>query len=125
MSPSDFGEALLGEGSKGAGPDPRDTAARAIARDRRRVRVLATLTILFWFLYLVFAPSLLLPLMAKLRHNIDPQAGILANDPPVSSQMLVGMTVKVITMLLAASTLTSLAAAICMVMLILTVRRLT
>src|SRR5690349_9122149 len=78
MSENPFKSQLINQNAPALG-DPVAIAAEAVLRDRRTIRRLAGLTIGLWLLDILFVPSFLLPLAAKLVEQRDSIAAAQAN----------------------------------------------
>ncbi|HEY7120182.1 MAG TPA: hypothetical protein VH475_26580 [Tepidisphaeraceae bacterium] len=112
--------------------DPSALAARALARNRRRIRTLATLTIGLWTIAFLMVPSLWMPFAAKMKHDAHLLVGDDGKVIPTNMETLARLLhdlmnhVAVVSgFILAVMTLASLLAAISTVWLVLTVRRVT
>ena len=134
---SEFGSQLTNLGFPPVGFDPAALAAQALARNRRRIRRLAALTIGLWIIAFLMVPALWMPFAKKVKHEmlilsgtIDP-SGAPASAPAdlETVRKVVHQTLFMVAMvsgwILAVMTLASLLAAISTVWLVLTVRRVT
>jgi hypothetical protein len=129
---NEFGSELTKLGLP-ATTDAAALAAQALQRSRRRIRQLATLTILLWIFDIVLIPSVMLPLAAKFKQLAQVAAGNVDGQPtPVTVETLAKIIhdilqniIMVSTAVITMMTLASLLAAICTVWLVLTVRRVT
>jgi hypothetical protein len=129
---NEFGSKLTKLGLP-ATTDAATLAAQALDRNRRRIRRLATLTILLWILDILLIPSVMMPLAAKFHHLAEVAAGKVDGQPtPVTVETLAKIVHDILDNIIMVSTavvtmmlLASLLAAICTVRLVLTVRRVT
>jgi hypothetical protein len=121
---SEFGLELtkLGLG----GMDASTLAAQALKRNRRRIRMLAGLTIGLWILDFLMVPGFWMPFAAKMK--MDATSVSQAADVPTLAKMTQDIALHIALVsgfILAVMTLASLLAAISTVWLVLTVRRVT
>ena len=129
MSRNDFASQLTNLGLPG-NIDAATLAVRALQHNRRRIRLLAALTIGLWIITFLVVPGFWLPFAAKLKE----QSNLLQNPSggQVSSQILAQVIQEsllhiwaVSGAILGVTTIASLLAAISTVWLVLTVRRVT
>jgi hypothetical protein len=128
---NEFGSQLVDLGLPPA-MDAKTLAARALKRNRRRIRSLAALTIGLWAITFLLVPSMWMPFAAMMNQNALKLQAPDGHVLPVSNETLakvlhdVTMYVAVISgYILGLMTIASLLAAISTVWLVLTVRRVT
>jgi hypothetical protein len=131
MSDKDLGKALLQlDAAQLAGvPDVRTQVARLLARDRRRVKVWALLTVAVWLLAMALVLGvliffgLLFPMHAKLKHP-DPQ-GRVTEEQRAELLEEASLAFMMGTLMIAVSVAVLAAAVLCTVLLLFAARQAT
>jgi hypothetical protein len=130
MSDKAIGKALLDleTGASAGAPDPRQLAGKALARERWRVRLLATLAVLLWllaaagvFFVIYVAIWHLYPKQHKLMH--DATLGKVAAEKIVEIQALHFRAIEICTQVTAAAFVALTLAGLATVLLVLASRR--
>ena len=131
MNTSDFGSELAQLGLPAA-LDAKALAAKALSKNRGRIRLLAALTILLWVLDFLMIPAIWLPFVAQMKERalrlIDTNGQVIPVTTEELTRTLADLMIHVSMVsgaILCVMTLASLLAAICTVWLVLTVRRVT
>lgn len=110
----------------------RETVDAVMRRDRRRIRILAGITIALWIAAFFVLPALYMPAAAKVKMTLATFMHPAADAPPLSAQELaekiapvIGGVMLVGLVIMAAGLLVEVLAAISTVALVLTIRRVT